>query len=147
VEASTNRRFGGSGLGLAICSRIVEQMGGTIGVESEVGRGTLFWFEIPLPCARAPESPAALAPALEAAISRRVLLAEDNPTNQLLIASMLETVGHQVSVVEDGAAAVEAAGTGRFDVILLDLQMPVMGGFDAASAPWRGMDAASPSSR
>jgi CheY-like chemotaxis protein/anti-sigma regulatory factor (Ser/Thr protein kinase) len=131
VEASTSRRFGGSGLGLAICSRIIEQMGGTIGVQSEAERGSLFWFEIPLPRATAPDA-AATHPAVQAGKSRRVLLAEDNPTNQLLITSMLETVGHQVAVVEDGAAAVDAAGTGAFDLVLLDLQMPIMGGFEAA---------------
>ncbi len=132
ADISTSRRFGGSGLGLAICSRIVGQMGGTIGVESETGRGSLFWFEIPLQAAARPVEDGAAGPGPQPAKSRRVLLAEDNPTNQLLITSMLETVGHQVAVVEDGAAAVDAAGTGVFDVILLDLQMPVMGGFEAA---------------
>jgi signal transduction histidine kinase/CheY-like chemotaxis protein/HPt (histidine-containing phosphotransfer) domain-containing protein len=131
ADASTTRRYGGTGLGLAICKRLLELMGGEIGVASQLGRGSTFWFEAPL--RRAPEAaeiPKPRQPALASA-SLRVLLAEDNPTNQQIIKAMLETEGHLVTVVETGVAAVVAAQTEEFDIILMDVHMPQMDGISA----------------
>ena len=129
-----SRRFGGSGLGLAICRRLLELMGGTIGLSSEVGAGSTFWFEIELDeVAQNREADAELAPpALDPVRRLRVLVAEDTPTSQLVIRSILERLGHQVQVVADGAEAVSAAAASTYDLVLLDLQMPFMDGFEAA---------------
>lgn len=136
ADATVARRFGGSGLGLAICKRLAALMGGGIGVDSEPGRGSRFWVTIPFakalnadagpPCA-----PAAIA---NAATERplRVLLAEDNCINQMVIGGLLERRGHKVTMAENGVDAVSAARSGGFDVILMDMLMPVMDGVEAA---------------
>ena len=133
VDDSTSRRFGGSGLGLAICRRLVELMGGRIGVDSEAGRGSLFWFEVPAAIgpAMASNAPQPAAAVLGAADARRILLAEDSAPVQILVSAVLETAGHLVDIVDDGAAAVRAAATGTYDLILMDVQMPVLDGLAA----------------
>ncbi|HYE48739.1 MAG TPA: two-component regulator propeller domain-containing protein [Azospirillaceae bacterium] len=133
VDASTARRHGGAGLGLAISKAIVERMGGRIGVESMFGRGSTFWLEVPLPEAAAPEreaAPAAAGPARPL----RILLAEDLAANRLLAAAILGKAGHVVDTAEDGMAAVEKARAGGYDLILMDVQMPVMDGLEATRA-------------
>jgi hypothetical protein len=141
ADSSINRRFGGSGLGLAISKRLVEQMGGTISAESVVGAGTTFRVRLVLPLAEAPaatpqpvtvETAHALQMQL-AALGRplRLLLAEDNPTNQFVALQMLKGLPVQVDVVGDGLEAVHAASSFAYDVIFMDMRMPEMDGLAA----------------
>ena len=135
VDDSTNRRFGGSGLGLAICRRLVELMGGRIGVDNTADRGSMFWFEVP--ATMAPTAAVASATgkqndaASDGAAVQRILLVEDSAPIQLLITSVLEAAGHDVQVADNGADAVSAAATGSYDLILMDVQMPVLDGLAA----------------
>ncbi|GIL41767.1 hybrid sensor histidine kinase/response regulator [Roseiterribacter gracilis] len=129
ADGTIARRYGGTGLGLAICRDLVELMHGKIGVESEPGKGATFWFELPLPATATPQS--AVAARIDGA-GRRLLLAEDNPINQQLAEAILTRAGFVVDIVGDGAQAVNAAQTMRYDAILMDVQMPVMDGTEAA---------------
>ena len=133
VDASVNRRFGGTGLGLAISKRLVEAMGGAIGVRSTPGHGSTFWFSMPLQLAASPTTAPAHA-ALAARVQARplcILLAEDYEVNREIARAILTGAGHAVDVVADGAAAVQAAAAVRYDLILMDVQMPVMDGMEA----------------
>ena len=132
AEMSTSRRFGGTGLGLAICKQLTELMDGRIGVESTPGQGSTFWVELPLQRGAAPAA-APLGTPQELG-SLDLLVAEDNSTNQLVIRAILESLGHRVTLVNDGRAALEAAQRQDFDMILMDVQMPVMDGPTAARA-------------
>jgi two-component system cell cycle sensor histidine kinase PleC len=135
VDDSTSRRFGGSGLGLAICRRLVELMGGRIGVDNTADRGSMFWFEIPATIAP-PVATASVTDDTADATStgtamRRILLAEDSTPIQILISSVLQAAGHDVQIVDNGAAAVSAAAAGSYDLILMDVQMPILDGLAA----------------
>ena len=135
ADSSTTRRYGGTGLGLAICRELVALMGGKIGVMSERGVGSTFWFELPLANAEPSVAPAsdALQPApLTAPRKLRILVAEDNAINQkFMLALLRRRAGHDVTVVENGHQAVAAVRDGSYDVVLMDVQMPDLGGVEA----------------
>jgi len=142
VDSSTTRRFGGTGLGLAICRELAQIMGGSVWAESIEGVGSTFFFTMPAlrvraaaaAAAAANPSPSAPAEAVEAASegpALRILAAEDNPTNQLVLRTVMSMFGLEVEIVSDGAKAVEAWSRNRYDLILMDIQMPVMDGITA----------------
>ncbi len=138
ADVSTKRKYGGTGLGLAISKRIVEKMGGELCVESELEKGSCFHFTIVMPCGTnfvdedaegnfGQSQPASGEPTR----SLSILVAEDNHTNQKLIARLLEKMGHKTVIVENGEEACQQVQTDNFDIILMDMQMPVMNGIDA----------------
>ncbi|HWT72109.1 MAG TPA: response regulator [Oxalicibacterium sp.] len=140
ADGSISRRFGGTGLGLSICRKIVELQGGRIGVDSTLGVGSRFWFELAFaPCVDdvAPAPAEALAPCSE---GLRILLAEDNEINQKVASSLLKKAGHTVHVVPNGHEAVRAVQADAYDVILMDMHMPEMDGL-AATRAIRGLPA------
>ena len=129
------RKYPGTGLGLAIAKRLTELMGGTVGVHSVLGEGSTFWFTVP----SAEGSPTVHEPARVGdggapAGGLRVLVAEDNDVNRYLVVAILERLGHRVVAVVNGREAVEAAQTQPFDLVLMDVQMPVANGIDATHA-------------
>lgn len=132
ADAAVSRRFGGTGLGLAISRRIIERMDGKIGVDSAAGQGSTFWFEVRGPLAElgAPEEEAAVE-GLDADAGVRLLLVEDNAVNRELIRTMLEPFGVALETANDGVAGVEAMRQGHYDLVLMDVQMPVMDGLTA----------------
>ncbi len=139
ADASITRRFEGTGLGLSICKRLVELMGGEIGVESEISIGSRFWFTLPYHAAETE----VLAPTLkakseltqyEANRKLSVLIAEDNMLLQHIISEMIGGFGHEFHIVENGAEAIQAVESEDFDLVLMDVRMPEVSGTDASIA-------------
>jgi CheY-like chemotaxis protein len=136
ADPSMTRRFGGSGLGLSISRMLVEMMGGRIWVESAAGKGSTFYFTVQLPLAKELSSDQE-APVVVPATARpqlRILLVEDNLANQKVATYILEDWGHLVDIAGDGQEAVYWTERNRYDVILMDVQMPVMDGLEATAA-------------
>jgi signal transduction histidine kinase/CheY-like chemotaxis protein/HPt (histidine-containing phosphotransfer) domain-containing protein len=135
ADASTTRNFGGTGLGLAICKRLVELMGGDIGLNSKPDQGSIFWFELPLETAPVDALPKEIltdsVDLIKALAGKHVLLVEDNRLNQEVALQFLHRAGISATVANDGADGLEKLEHERFDAVLMDCQMPVMDGYEA----------------
>ncbi|MCV2217058.1 ATP-binding protein [Thauera sp. Sel9] len=137
ADTSTSRRFGGTGLGLSISYRLVELMGGMLGVDSKPGRGSRFFFTLRFEYAAPDAEAAKAAPAADAPPApvlgkgAAILVVEDNPINQKLAVALLTRRGYDLTVAEDGRQGLEKVIGGNFDLVLMDLQMPVMDGLEA----------------
>ncbi len=142
ADTSTTRRFGGTGLGLAISQRLATLMGGHIGASSQLGLGSTFWLELPFAIAQVTpgastsmlNTPTASSADATPLRGLHVLLVEDNPINQEVASALLSEAGARVSTADDGQMALTQALRGRFDLILMDVQMPVMDGLRATAA-------------
>ncbi len=134
ADASTTRKFGGTGLGLAICRELAVCMGGDIGVVSRLDHGSCFWFEIPTKVGVEPEVKATGRYGMQDGARLRILVADDNPINQKVLAKLLAGQDHDLTFVNDGSQALAAVRDGAFDIVLMDVSMPVMDGPTATMA-------------
>jgi CheY-like chemotaxis protein len=140
IDASTTRKFGGTGLGLAICKQLATLMDGRVWAESEAGVGSTFWAELKIPYVGAADAATEVrafddfSGADEESgglTAMRILAAEDNPTNQIVLATIMAAFGVDLTLVNNGREAVDAWAAGEFDLVLMDVQMPVMDGVAA----------------
>jgi PAS domain S-box-containing protein len=138
ADQSTTRRYGGTGLGLSICLELVSLMNGRVGVDSRLGRGSVFWAELPLPATEAQEVQSGFGALDEGRplAGARVLMVEDNPVNMMIGVALLEQWGVKVAQAFNGREAVEAVAAAQarghpFDAVLMDVQMPEMSGHEA----------------
>jgi len=132
IESAKDRRFGGTGLGLALSRELAELMGGALEAESAVGVGSVFRMRLPVSLAAAPAQPAREPAKAAGPLRVDILAAEDNSTNQVILRALLEPLGARLTLVGDGQEAIEAYRSGRFDLVLMDIQMPVTDGVAAA---------------
>jgi signal transduction histidine kinase/CheY-like chemotaxis protein len=144
-DNSTTRRFGGTGLGLSISKELVEAMGGSIKVSSELGVGTRFSVSLPHTCPSANIEPSAVIAPPRAELRGHILIAEDNETNQLLMRRIVAKLGLTCEIAADGEQALNLAKSQAFDALLLDCQMPVMDGYEVARR-WRSHEASNAAS-
>jgi signal transduction histidine kinase/ActR/RegA family two-component response regulator len=142
ANTSVARRYGGTGLGLAICKGLTELMGGFIGFESEVGLGTTMYFELPfqLPIRTSDCSTSDRHEAKDETMPLRILVAEDNVINQKVMRAMLERMGHDVTVAENGQVALDELHQSNIDLVFMDVQMPVMDGIECTRQIRRALD-------
>jgi two-component system, sensor histidine kinase len=131
LDESATRKFGGTGLGLAISRQLVEALSGSIGLESTLGKGSSFWFEIPVDLVSQAEAAAATPHRLVGDRSGRVLIVEDNPINRELAAEIVQAAGCTVDTAADGEQALARIAEGAFDLVLMDWHMPIMDGISA----------------
>ena len=133
IDSSVSRRHGGTGLGLAICKRLVELMNGEIGVVSEIGKGSTMWFTAHLPPASKPEIEPTdeFTPNDSEPGDARILVVDDLDTNREIVEAYLEDIGYHIDTVGSGVEAIQMLGTERYDLVLMDIQMPSMDGVTA----------------
>ncbi len=137
ADGSTTRKYGGTGLGLAIVRQLVEMMHGNLGIDSEVGKGSKFWFVIPMAIAKEEKAPALPEKTDHPVVLvGKILLVEDNPINQMVAKKMLQKLGLDPVLAENGKEAIDRLQDEKFDLALMDCQMPEMDGFEATRT-WR----------